>query len=341
MVKNIFELEIDKVSKITPNYINNIINDNDDNDFLVNIILLNDKKSLGFNIGYDPYKNTAIITIPYDGDMFYYYQVFTLGKNDVQNSGELFTYITPNDFINEVFYETTYREILSDLSENIDPDKLSEYLEVDISKHFDEPNLNFKYKITNNYLTNRFKILFLDYFRLNDFRFDKKYYRLMYNDDNDDNLEIRRKIKIKEESERKFANIQKKKIKEWFDKYAPSIKYEISNGLIINFDGNLIINGQTLDWIPDNLSTANGRIDFSNCIIKKHPMNTSARKLSFRNTNLKNLDKNFQLYGSLDISNNPISDFPKYAIISGNVKITNTNINKNTMGGEVYGKIID
>ena len=68
-------------------------------------------------VDYDIYKNIPVFTFWADGDLFYYYTIFTLEPNDVIGSGEFHTYITADEFINSLFYETVWRAAISEIYE--------------------------------------------------------------------------------------------------------------------------------------------------------------------------------------------------------------------------------
>jgi hypothetical protein len=71
--------------------------------------------TFSIRVDYDIYKNIPVFTFWYDGDLFYYYGVFTLESNDVSGSGENHTYITSTELIDYLFYETVWRAAISEL----------------------------------------------------------------------------------------------------------------------------------------------------------------------------------------------------------------------------------
>ena len=72
---------------------------------------------LSIRVDYDIYKNIPIFTFLYTGDLFYYYTIFTLDKNDVLGGGEDNTYITADEMIDYLFYESVWRAAFLDLSQ--------------------------------------------------------------------------------------------------------------------------------------------------------------------------------------------------------------------------------
>jgi len=72
--------------------------------------------TFSIRVDYDIYKNIPVFTFWYDGDLFYYYGVFTLESNDVSGSGENHTYITSTELIDYLFYETVWRAAVSELN---------------------------------------------------------------------------------------------------------------------------------------------------------------------------------------------------------------------------------
>lgn len=87
-------------------------------DLLLGIIYTNlPFYSFAIRVDYDIYKNIPVFTFWYDGDLFYYYGIFTLEENDVSGSGEMHTYITSSEFIDYLFYETVWRAAFNELSQ--------------------------------------------------------------------------------------------------------------------------------------------------------------------------------------------------------------------------------
>ena len=105
-------------------------------------------------VDYDIYKNIPVFTFWADGDLFYYYTIFTLEPNDVIGSGEFHTYITADEFINSLFYETVWRAAISELYEM--DDEIFEKLGFSESMYEIASNYNYPSKITNNYFNKKF-----------------------------------------------------------------------------------------------------------------------------------------------------------------------------------------
>jgi hypothetical protein len=105
-------------------------------------------------VDYDIYKNIPVFTFWADGDLFYYYTIFTLEQNDVIGSGEFHTYITADEFINSLFYETVWRAAISEIYET--DDELFEKLGFSESMYEIASNYNYPSKITNNYFNKKF-----------------------------------------------------------------------------------------------------------------------------------------------------------------------------------------
>jgi len=105
-------------------------------------------------VDYDIYKNIPVFTFWTDGDLFYYYTIFTLEQNDVIGSGEFHTYITADEFINSLFYETVWRAAISEIYET--DDELFEKLGFSESMYEIASNYNYPSKITNNYFNKKF-----------------------------------------------------------------------------------------------------------------------------------------------------------------------------------------
>ena len=105
-------------------------------------------------VDYDIYKNIPVFTFWADGDLFYYYTIFTLEQNDVIGSGEFHTYITADEFINSLFYETVWRAAIFELYEM--DDEIFEKLGFSESMYEIASNYNYPSKITNNYFNKKF-----------------------------------------------------------------------------------------------------------------------------------------------------------------------------------------
>ena len=105
-------------------------------------------------VDYDIYKNIPVFTFWADGDLFYYYTIFTLEQNDVIGSGEFHTYITADEFINSLFYETVWRAAISEIYEI--NDEIFEKLGFSESMYEIASNYNYPSKITNNYFNKKF-----------------------------------------------------------------------------------------------------------------------------------------------------------------------------------------
>ena len=105
-------------------------------------------------VDYDIYKNIPVFTFWADGDLFYYYTIFTLEQNDVIGSGEFHTYITADEFINSLFYETVWRAAIFELYEM--DDEIFKKLGFSESMYEIASNYNYPSKITNNYFNKKF-----------------------------------------------------------------------------------------------------------------------------------------------------------------------------------------
>ena len=105
-------------------------------------------------VDYDIYKNIPVFTFWADGDLFYYYTIFTLEQNDVIGSGEFHTYITADEFINSLFYETVWRAAISEIYEM--DDEIFKKLGFSESTYEIASNYNYPSKITNNYFNKKF-----------------------------------------------------------------------------------------------------------------------------------------------------------------------------------------
>ena len=105
-------------------------------------------------VDYDIYKNIPVFTFWADGDLFYYYTIFTLEQNDVIGSGEFHTYITADEFINSLFYETVWRAAIFELYEM--DNEIFEKLGFSESMYEIASNYNYPSKITNNYFNKKF-----------------------------------------------------------------------------------------------------------------------------------------------------------------------------------------
>ena len=106
-------------------------------------------------VDYDIYKNIPVFTFWYDGDMFFYYETFTLEPNDVTGSGEDHTYITADEVIDYMFFETVWRQAFAENPEDsinelgIDEDEFWDLVEL-------AENPNYPRPITGNYLDSNF-----------------------------------------------------------------------------------------------------------------------------------------------------------------------------------------
>jgi hypothetical protein len=110
--------------------------------------------TFGLRVDYDIYKNIPVFTFWADGDLFYYYTIFTLEQNDVSGSGEFHTYITADEFINSLFYETVWRAAISEIYEM--DNEILETLGFSESMYEIASNYNYPSKITNNYFNKKF-----------------------------------------------------------------------------------------------------------------------------------------------------------------------------------------
>ena len=107
---------------------------------------------MSLQVDYDIYKGCTVFTFGEDSS-FYYYTVFTLDRNDVVGSGEEISYITVNDFINYVFYETIWRSTLKFLSYNSNEEELEQKVNVNMA----DVEFNTPYSVTKNYFNPNFK----------------------------------------------------------------------------------------------------------------------------------------------------------------------------------------
>jgi hypothetical protein len=134
--------------------------ENPEEDILFGIISTNLPFSqFAIRIDYDIYKNIPVFTFWHDGDLFYYYGVFTLESNDVLGSGETHTYITANEVIDYLFYDFIWRATFNELYQmGVTPDKLN-FSESEFYS-LAEADINDNKPIVNNYFDKRFvKIL--------------------------------------------------------------------------------------------------------------------------------------------------------------------------------------
>ena len=127
----------------------------------IGFIEMNLKDSFGITVDYDIYKGCTVFTFDEDA-LFYYYTVFTLSRNDVVGSGEDYTYITENDFKNQMFYETIWRHFMNECNPNeADPDILSQIKTKNrIQEMLDDFYLNYSLPVVDNYLDPGFVKLF-------------------------------------------------------------------------------------------------------------------------------------------------------------------------------------
>lgn len=111
--------------------------------------------TFSIRVDYDIYKNIPVFTFWYDGDLFYYYTVFTLEPNDVSGFGEDHTYITADEVIDYLFYESIWRTAFDSLAQmEVDPTELG-FSESEF-EHFSEIDLNDSKSIVDNYFDKRF-----------------------------------------------------------------------------------------------------------------------------------------------------------------------------------------
>lgn len=73
--------------------------------------------TFSIRVDYDVYKNIPVFTFWYGDDLFYYYGIFTLEANDVSGSGENHTYITADEVIDYLFYESVWRAAADEFSQ--------------------------------------------------------------------------------------------------------------------------------------------------------------------------------------------------------------------------------
>jgi hypothetical protein len=130
------------------------------------------------NVAYDPYKDCSIITIVADNYYFFYYEIFTLDRNGCAGGGEEYTFITVNDFINQIFYETVWRLFLLYINNLMGYTRsFLSFLELEkndqqrIYSQINEPVegalMNYHAPITNNYFCPNFVAFVRKYIELN------------------------------------------------------------------------------------------------------------------------------------------------------------------------------
>ena len=111
--------------------------------------------AFSIRVDYDVYKNVPVFTFWHDGDLFYYYTVFTLETNDVSGSGEYHTYITADEFVDYLFYETVWRAAFNELQLlDVEPDQVG-FSESEFYR-LAEIDLNSPFPIVNNYFNKNF-----------------------------------------------------------------------------------------------------------------------------------------------------------------------------------------
>ena len=107
---------------------------------------------MGILVDYDIYKGKTVFTFIFD-TMMYYYKVYTLGKNNVIGYGEEHTYITVNDFKNQMFYETICRFLFQQATWD---EELEEILNIDYADAENKSDLNFPRPVVDNYFKPEF-----------------------------------------------------------------------------------------------------------------------------------------------------------------------------------------
>lgn len=106
-------------------------------------------------VDYDIYKDIPVFTFWHDGDLFYYYGVFTLESNDVTGSGELHTYITIKEVIDYLFYDYIWRAAFNELAQiGIESIELG-FSESEFNDLADA-DINDSKQVVNNYFDKRF-----------------------------------------------------------------------------------------------------------------------------------------------------------------------------------------
>jgi hypothetical protein len=124
--------------------------------------------TFSIRVDYDIYKNIPVFTFWYDGDIFYYYGIFTLESNDVLGSGEFHTYITSTELIDYLFYETVWRAAVFELTYlNIEPDliNISDLDFDELSEIADDPN--YSNQIVKDYFNKNFIKLLKNWIKTN------------------------------------------------------------------------------------------------------------------------------------------------------------------------------
>ena len=127
-------------------------------------------------VDYDLYKGCTVFTFSGDS-LIYYFTVFTLEKNDVDSAGEDATFITTNELLQYILFETIIRVyIQTSIDNGIDlNDNFINKLSAKIKKMLLEDNadmLNWDYKVTHNYFDKEI-IKNIREFINNDFYFDE------------------------------------------------------------------------------------------------------------------------------------------------------------------------
>ena len=127
--------------------------------------LMSNIPNLILKIDYDIYKGCTIFTFVGDA-LFYYYTIFTLETNNVIGSGEEGTYITKNELIDNIFYETIWRQFFFDNESDVD-DILKGIKCKNKIKNALSDFYNFEYFITENYFDPYFIKLLRSYIKNN------------------------------------------------------------------------------------------------------------------------------------------------------------------------------
>lgn len=143
LTKNLLKPEWYKIKDVKEYF-----SDENRNDERSPLGIIETQLDLVISVDFDLYKGVTVFTFAISG-MFYYYTVFTLGRNDVLGAGEDNTYITVSDLKREMFYETMWRWLFYEINQGhlnnyfSDLEELSKALEFwpEEIKKFDNYNL--------------------------------------------------------------------------------------------------------------------------------------------------------------------------------------------------------
>ena len=108
-------------------------------------------------------------------------------------------------------------------------------------------------------------------------------------------------------------------IQQWFETWAPNVKYMIDDNLNIYVRRYLDLSGTQITELPDNLRVG--------------------RWLSLRGTPITELPDNFRVGGSLDLSETQITELPDNLSVGGSLDLSETSITKLPKSLKVKGEI--